>query len=456
MSILDKGGVTFITGTKAAAIVMMNGTEGAVYSPTAQKDFTDPPKQDADQGTEFAKWGASNNQPNKEYARYLENTGVLSSGTDIISRISIGRGPMPVRVVSRDPDGTEQLETIDDPDIQQWLTDNNITTFAQETILDVVQTGHCFSQLLANRARNHINRIRRTDASLCRFEKRKKGGAIDNIYISHEWGSKATSADSEYVKKVPLLDIDNPLMSLVDEDGQLKALPAEFAIASHYRLYNRQYYALPLWYTVRKWCDISMGVPEMKAYMFNNQMTIKYVIQIDEQYWISRWKGWNGLTDAEQASRRETVLKEFDEWLSGNENAYKSLITPTRTNVATGAAEPLVKIEVLEDKIKEGKLLPDNAAADSQILFALALNPALLGVDMPGGMYGGGKGGSNIREAFLVQILIREVERAFVAKPLNVVARVNGWTKKHPGLQWRFPNHYLTTLDTGKNAKPIM
>lgn len=456
MSITTIGAVSFITGPKSSAIVMMNGAGGTVYSPTAKGNFSDPPKQDVDQGTAYAKWGTTNDQPNKEYARFLENTGVLSSATDIISRIAIGRGPMPVIVEQQTPDGEEQLKMIDDPDIHQWLMDNNITAFSQETILDVVQTGHAFCQMLSNRARNQINRIRRTDASLCRFEKRNPAGAINNIYISHEWGGKAVSAESEYVKKVQLLDIANPLMDLVDEDGKLKELPAEFAIASHYRLFNRQYYAIPLWYTVRKWCEISMAVPEMKAHMFNNQMTIKYVIQIDEQYWISRWKGWNGFTDDDRIQKRETVLKEMDKWLAGNENAYKSFITPTRTNMATGEAIPLVKVEVLEDKIKEGKLLPDNAAADSQILFALALNPALLGVDMPGGMYGGGKGGSNIREAFLVQILIREVERAFVAKPLNVVARVNGWTEKWPGLQWRFPNHYLTTLDSGKNAKPIL
>jgi hypothetical protein len=121
-----------------------------------------------------------------------------------------------------------------------------------------------------------------------------------------------------------------------------------------------------------------------------------------------------------------------------------------------GGNVPYMKITALDDKHKEGKLLPDSAAGNSEILFALMLNPALLGVDMPGGMYGGGKGGSNIREAFMVQILIREIEREFVCKPLMLAARVNGWKKKYPNLSFRFPNHYLTTLDTGKNAKPIM
>ncbi len=37
----------------------------------------------------------------------------------------------------------------------------------------------------------------------------------------------------------------------------------------------------------------------------------------------------------------------------------------------------------------------------------------------------------------MVQILIREIEREFMAKPLNVIAKVNGWKDKYPLFAFR-------------------
>lgn len=452
--IFSKNGITYLSSGKKAAIVVDNSATG-VSAPTAKSDFSDPAINDTT-STEWACWGPTNDLPNKTFANYLENTGVLASGIDIIARIAIGRGPMPVRVLETDAAGNEKIEIINDEEISLWARRNNLKTFAYETILDALKTGLSVTQLLSNRSFDRINRIKRTDASLCRFAKRDKQGAIKKIYISYEWGKAASSSSSEYVSHVRLLDRSNPMMDLVDDTGKIGKLPAEFAISSQYQLFSRQYYPMPLWWAVRKWGDIAMGVPEMKAQMFNNQMTIKYVIEIADGYWEARFPKFREMSPEQQEAKREDVLKEFDHWLAGNENAYKSLIVPTKLSIQTGENVPLIKVIPLDDLIKEGKLLPDSAAANSEILFALALNPALLGVDMPGGMYGGGKGGSNIREAFLVQILIREPEREFVTKPLNVVSEVNGWTKKYPGMEWRFPNHYLTTLDSGKNAKPIV
>lgn len=449
-----KDGAAMLTSARAAVVI--RDANGDVYGGAANKQFTKPEKLDRNPGRPWARWGPNNNLP-ETFANYFENAGVLSAGIDIISRIAMGRDCIPVQVKNITLDGKEELEPVQDDDILDWLEENNIKTFAYETILDALKTGHTFSQLMSNKGRDRINRICRSDASICRLGKYNESGRIDKMFMSYEWCSgRAVAKDNKYVKELPLLDRYNPYRDLLDDNGDLKSLPTEFVVTSNYPLFNRQYYCLPQWYSVRRWVDIVMSVPQMKAEMFNNQMTIKYVIEIDDQYWRSRWKKWDSFTDEEVTKKRDQVLRGLDEWLSGNKNAYKSLITPTRTNVQNGDTIPLIRVTALDDKIKDGKLLPDSAAGNSEILFALMLNPALLGVDMPGGMYGGGKGGSNIREAFMVQILIREIEREFVTKPLNVIARVNGWKKTYRRLSFRFPNQYLTTLDSGKNAKEIM
>ncbi len=72
--------------------------------------------------------------------------------------------------------------------------------------------------------------------------------------------------------------------------------------------------------------------------MFNNQTTIKYVIEIDEAYWSNRWQKWSTFTDAQKQENRKLALKELDEFLLGNKNAYKSLITGTKLTLSPAKA----------------------------------------------------------------------------------------------------------------------
>lgn len=112
-----------------------------------------------------------------------------------------------------------------------------------------------------------------------------------------------------------------------------------------------------------------------------------------------------------------------------------------------------IEIIALDDKIKDGKLLPDSAGANSEIAFALKMNTAIAGVTMPGtGSNVSNGGGSNIREAYLVQVMLMEAERRISSRMLNIVKKYNGWM---PGkrLVFRFPNQILTTLDKGKNTE---
>jgi hypothetical protein len=78
-------------------------------------------------------------------------------------------------------------------------------------------------------------------------------------------------------------------------------------------------------------------------------------------------------------------------------------------------------------------------------MFAMMLNPNVLGAGMPGGVYSGNQGGSNIREAFLVNIANAWLDRQNLLDPLEAFLQYNGVT----GVQLRFRNTILTTLDTG-------
>ena len=109
-------------------------------------------------------------------------------------------------------------------------------------------------------------------------------------------------------------------------------------------------------------------------------------------------------------------------------------------------------IEALDNKYKEGDKLITSAAANSEILFSLMLNPNVMGAGMPGGAYAGNQGGSNIREAFLVNIANAWLDRQNILDPIEAMLEYNGVTD----IQLRFRNTILTTLDTGAGSRKTL
>lgn len=117
-----------------------------------------------------------------------------------------------------------------------------------------------------------------------------------------------------------------------------------------------------------------------------------------------------------------------------------------------GKIEEEWKIKPLENKYQGSDNLPVSAAANSEILFALMVNPNVLGAGMPGGTYAGNQGGSNIREAFLVNIANAWIDRQNILDPLELYIRMNGL----PDCELRFRNTILVTLDTGSGTKKTL
>jgi hypothetical protein len=438
-NVVITAGGAFIAAGKPASVALAD-----------PENYAKPvPGRDEIQG-KIAKWGTNNQLP-QEMTADIEATGVLSAGIDAKVRIAIGKGPMPARIIGTTDDGYEQLEFItDNSTVNDFLEENNAFDYCYATGKDLFATGNPFTQVLLNHNRSRLLGFKRIDPCLCRFaEIDEHTSRIANVYLSGDWSrySNAGEAKDAHYASVPLLDRDFPLWDLMS-----RTKGNTFMLSLQYPLLGRSYYAPAPWYAAKKWVKIAQGVPEMKEAMFRNQMTIKYVIEIHDEFWPALDPSYSGADDKAKKKIKDDFYDKVDKYLVGGENAYKSLWSTMVFDKNLGQLVPALKITALDDKIKDGKLLPDSAAANIEILLPLMINAALLGVDMPGGSaYGGGAGsGSNIREAFLVQVMLVELERRKLSIPFNIAKRLNGWDKD---LVLRFPNQILTTLNTGKNTQ---
>ena len=175
-------------------------------------------------------------------------------------------------------------------------------------------------------------------------------------------------------------------------------------------------------------------------------------MQIPYSYWDKKFPVGD-FQDPE--ARKQAIQKRMDEVeqnLCGIENAEKPLFTHYAINEANGKIEEEWKITALDNKYKGRDNLVTSAAANSEILFSLMVNPNVFGAGMPGGSYAGNQGGSNIREAFLVNIANAWIDRQNLLDPITLMMRSNG----AKDVELRFRNTILTTLDTGGGTQKTL
>lgn len=467
-----KNGIGY--SSRNGAIYMSAGV--ATYGGDDGKMFVAPPFINTDfSAATWSRWGDNNLLP-LEMADHIENCGVLNAALDAKARISVGKGLQPFLLTNINADGKEDLEWVSDSEVQDWLEANEIFDFSFDSSFDSNGYGWNTGSLILNTKRDYVNRIRRIDVATARLQKMNNRSIINSIILCNDWKRAGGVFNPDLMVQIPALQEGNELNDLSSRGSGF-----EYAFINRKRRNARLYYSTPLWYAARAWVKVARSVPAFKNAMFSNQITIKYIITISEKYWESVYGDeWNSEDSYDQKKKESIVNKKYDEidkWLTGEEKAYKSLSSGSYYDDVSQKEIPFIHIEVIDDKVKDGKLLPESSAANSEILFAIAMNPALIGAGQPGGPYSNNAGGSNIRESYLIQLMLLEAERRDNTGILNLVKRFNGWDKKleherdvypvtaaastaiisqkkmKPRLVFRTVSGLLTTLDTGKSTK---
>ena len=172
-------------------------------------------------------------------------------------------------------------------------------------------------------------------------------------------------------------------------------------------------------------------------------------IQIPDTYWEKKFPEESFESTADREKAINDYLDEFEEQLTSEENPAKTLTTGFSLN-ESGKAEEKWVIERLENEIKAEDRLSTSAAANSEILFSLMVNPSVLGAGMPGGPYAGNAGsGSDIREGLLVSLILNYIEKQQVLDPIELMLEYNGIHD----VELVYRNIILTTLDKGKSTE---
>jgi hypothetical protein len=396
-------------------------------------------------GKDYVYWGGNNRFPD-DAELLVHDTGVLQTALNFKARCCYGQGVIPVIKLGFDENFKEKFKPLNDVDALDFIDGYTFQNYHTSSFRDLTKFGNCFPLLVPNNKGDKIVRIDALNARHCRMSKDKTKLLVYGDFCNNTPGS--TTKD---VVVYDMLDETDPQFHL----DALKATgkftkPMAFPRIRNYQS-NNDYYARTDWWSVKKsgWLKIAHQIPKFLEAAYRNAITCMWHVKVPVEFYnrVFPEKSYKNLE-----LRLEAIKKwqdEIDKNLTGVENANKSIFTEFHLN-ESGKAEEQVVIDKLDNKMNFDDKLATSAAANSEILFSLMVNPSILGAGMPGGPYAGNAGsGSDIREGLMVSLVLSYIEKQQVLNPVKLMFRFNGYKN----IDFKYRNIVLTTLDKGKSTE---
>lgn len=393
--------------------------------------------------SEIASWGIDNKYPNK-VIEAIRKSGSGGSALRFLRKVTYGNGLI---LYSNAPvDGKKAITLLDwnsYPEVAEFHKKSQLKNFCKESIMDLEFFGIMFPEYILSDNYKKILRVKRHQTAWCRFGIQNEEGLITTIYISQKFNKDSVSVGSEFMEEVPHVDSS---MSIDEVKEFCKANGIKkFIRPVKYPLLDEAYYPIPEWHSIisNGWLEVANSVPALKRAIFKFQMNIKYIIHIDERYFEKVYKDeWATKKVEERMEIRKQLIDSMNDKLTGTENSGKS-IQSMKFEDDKGNTIKALEIETVDDKFKDGSYLPEAEAANSEVLFAIGVDPSLIGAGIPGGKLGAGSG-SDKMAAFNILQSLKKSDREFFLESLEFVRDYNDWDMN---LNFGFEDTVLTTLD---------
>lgn len=432
---------------------------------------------------EVAPWGEDNRFP-QHIVNLMDYCGVGKAALDTKARSLWGEGIIPVKIIGYEDGGkienVEALDRVKYKEIYSFIESRNFFRFYLEFLLDWAWYSNCFPEIILSKDGSKITGLVHQESCDCRFKQMNDSGVIDTVFLSKLWGmskdqyvkfdplkvvrglsttSVQVEQDTKFVKRLDAIDMYDAVNSLKNIANKIKDREGlkSAILPVNYPSHNKTYYQLPVWDGARLsgWIEIAAKIPSMFKAIYNKAFNIKYHIKIPWLYLIKKYgKEWDAADKDAKKRIIEKELEVMDTFLAGSDKGHKSFVSFFDVDPTTKEPFGQIEIEPIDAKVSYEKDLIASQAANSEIMFAMRLNPDSLGVGAPGGPYSGSAGsGSNLREAKLVYDAGLHLERQVTLEPLYLVRDYNGWD---PDIQFRYRDSVLTTLDKGKGTEKVV
>jgi hypothetical protein len=485
------GPVAYIQQSSSAVVFSKTNTTAGVFQ--SNEKGTAAPIKKLQNALNIAYWGEDNRFPQnieQQFAYY----GVGKAALDWKARALYGTGVIPGKVINYEDGGkTEIFQPLDRTKykvVYDFLEDRRTSRFFLEYLQDWTWFFNCFPEACLSNDGKTITHFVHQESCDSRYVQMNENGIIDKVYLSKLWGagddqwakfdpkktmrglfknpSDPSLLDSKYLKQLDCVDMYNQVDSLklfAEQQVQNKGLKAfkSAIVPVNYPSPNKTYYQVPYWDGARLggWVEIACKIPSLLKILYSKGFKLKYHIEIPETFFEQKFgfETWNGMEESKQLSEKKKLLQDMDNFLSGDENAYKTFVSFFQVDNHDKKEYGQIKINAIEDKTNIDKELLTSTAADFQFMAAAQIDPTLMG----GGIIGTGQqrsGGSDKREAYLIYGAQLFLERKVMLEPLYVMRDYNrevGAVKEWENdIEFRIRDTVLTTLDKGSGTSKVV
>ncbi|MDR0754508.1 MAG: hypothetical protein LBF04_03880 [Prevotellaceae bacterium] len=396
-----------------------------------------------------AKWGEDNDLPQQIRAK-AEASEVVSSNLLFNTQVAYGLGPKPMRRIIENNKVVGYEELLDGEEAE-FFEDNDIGLFMLEQLTDMNYFFNAFPEIILSLDRRKIVSLRSKEAMFSRWSVMNSKAMIEYHLYSAKWDNSPTEQDIEVTDT---LDDYNPLLDLQTKLNSSKYKQLRFMLSVFMPTPGRQYYPLPNWYSIFQsgWYDHAVAIPLLKNTILKNNLGVKYIIYISQDYWDRMYQLY-GISETDkkavQEFRNEQIQK-LSNFASGKENAGKAIAVEKRIRqVATGTAEEkLIEIIPIKNDLSGGELLQDSEEASNIISYSMGVHTALIGATP--GKNKGSLGGTDKRELFMIKQALTKPLLHRVLRTFSLIKRFNGWDKN---FVIQVPEYTFTALDQSKTGK---
>ncbi|MEQ3501139.1 hypothetical protein ABMY20_15395 [Tenacibaculum sp. SSH1-16] len=395
---------------------------------------------------EFSAWGEDNLSPQNFYKK-LVKTDAAVGGLEVLISAHYGTGFKLYEEIETEK-GVDLRERLirSFPDIHSFFKQVRWQIFISEIVADYETFNICYPEYLLSPDKSKVISVKRHQSAYCRLSiPDQKTGLINYVYINSDW----ENYDEDLTEKVQFF---SPEVSVEEAREYCKKKNIEkFIIPVIAPLTNEKNYPVVKWHSSFRngWVDVVLSVPEFKKYMFENQINLKHLVYVADDFFSHKYGQniWQEFDEKTREEKRVELVGKIDEHLSGNKASGRSLVSPYFRD-GNGNLIKGIEVVPIDDKIKDGNFLPDAASGNSQILFSMGVDPCLLGAGIPGGKNLSGSG-SDKREAYTILCSRMPIRRA---RTLEIFTRIRDWNGWNENLIGKFPNINLTTLDKNPNG----
>ena len=379
----------------------------------------------------------------------------------------------------------EQIKELEDayteweltyPELQDFIDRNNLSQTWLALTLDQMLFGISFPELQLNQNalgkdgqpvstalwNPHVVGIGHRSCHTTRLERMDDNGRINYVYSSVRWLDKPYldqgGDQSAPINAIPALAQQSPLVSLEDAVREARqknvsagSRPDRFVLPSVYPTAGRPYYPTPAWHSIFGG-DIYEYLSTIISDRFNrkkNSNIIGRIIYLHNDYMQQLFIQSKAQSDAKkQGEIRDKLYMQINQWLSNRDNTGKSLLAFTFMGTDGKEHKSFEIVEIESNSASQAAANEKETAEISSIVFmAWGLDSKLLG-SSPLSLVNS-NGGTDLRERYLLRLILMSPTQQLMLKPLEVASRFNKWDRR---LFWQIPREVMTTLDNSKTG----